>query len=79
MSENTIEIENTQEEMTERELLIILTQSIMAISKQQEMILDLLVPDLKEDKKEEPSLKELMVIQIDQIENLTKKLIPENS
>jgi antirestriction protein ArdC len=43
------------------------------------MILDLLVPDLKEDKKEEPSLKELMVIQIDQIENLTKKLIPENS
>jgi hypothetical protein len=42
------------------------------------MILELLIPDKKGDEKEEPSLKELMVLQIEQIEKLTIKLFPEN-
>lgn len=50
----------------------------MAIAEQQKMILELLIPDKKGDEKEEPSLKELMVLQIEQIENLTIKLFSSN-
>lgn len=78
MSKNTELQQEEQKEIGERELLIGLTRAVMSMQKQQEQIIELLVellPKETEESNGEPSLKELMVMQIEQIDELSKYLL----
>jgi len=78
MSKNTeLQQQEEQKEIGERELLIGLTRAVMDMQQQQKQIMELLqelLPKETEESSDEPTLRELILIQLEILEKIEKIL-----
>lgn len=75
--QETTELQEQEKSVSERDLLIGLTKAVMAMQQQQKIIVELLqemLPNKEEESSDEPSLRELIMLQIEMLENIDKKL-----